>query len=478
VHSQARSRASVDIDVQAQADNRTSENTAVKRTDTPTVVNTPAKVKTQFKRDGTHKQSAHCSRLPELPTGLSEWSPDFLRNAQLDDPDICPVIQWLEANYVPTWEEVKGHSPFIRALFRQMDSLTFVNGVLCRVFVELQGKPLYYQVVLATSLRNQFLAAVHCDAAAHFKWGRCKELVQMRAYWYNWQRDLKLFIKCCDKCEGFFRGTPKHQAKLRPTKVGAIGEQYACDLMGPYPPSNGYTFIFTGLDLFSKLLIVAPLRNKESVSVARCIVEKIFLVHGLGLEIRSDRGGEFLAEIAQELWHILGIHHVKTSAMTPNSNGSVERVHRSMHSMLAKCVAENQRDWSYYLQYITFCYNTTPQKSTNFSPFFLTYGRDPFWRIDLCMDNVEREQTTVSEFARQNVERMEYAQRLTREHLGTAMAAQSKWFNRDVRAKEFKINSKVRVHDPRQHQGRTPKWQLSYRNTATVLRKINDAPIL
>ena len=45
--------------------------------------------------------------------------------------------------------------------------------------------------------------------------------------------------------------------------------------------------------------------------------------------------------------------------------------------MLSKCVEKHGRDWDDHLPYLLFAYRVAVQESTQESPFFLLYGRDP-----------------------------------------------------------------------------------------------------
>ena len=45
--------------------------------------------------------------------------------------------------------------------------------------------------------------------------------------------------------------------------------------------------------------------------------------------------------------------------------------------MLGKTVEKNGTDWDQRLPYVLFAYKSSLQLSTNESPFFLLYGRDP-----------------------------------------------------------------------------------------------------
>jgi len=86
-----------------------------------------------------------------------------------------------------------------------------------------------------------------------------------------------LFIRCCTKCEGYHRGPPPRQANLNPMLIGGPGERWALGLQGPFPPSNGYKYLFTAICSFSKFGVCVPLRNKEASTVARALVDHVFL---------------------------------------------------------------------------------------------------------------------------------------------------------------------------------------------------------
>ena len=62
------------------------------------------------------------------------WTPDKLREMQLKDKDIGPAVMWVESCVRPPWTDVQGHSPMLRSLWQQYDSLTMIDGVLYRSF--------------------------------------------------------------------------------------------------------------------------------------------------------------------------------------------------------------------------------------------------------------------------------------------------------------------------------------------------------
>ena len=98
------------------------------------------------------------------------------------------------------------------------------------------------------------------------------------------------------------------------------------------------------------------------------------------------QGGEFWSEVMTQLAALLDIQPSKITSHRPNSNGVLERVHATLHSMYGKLVAKNQRNWCQLVSYVTYAYNTTLHGTTSFSPFFLMYMRIARTLIELLYD--------------------------------------------------------------------------------------------
>ena len=416
---------------------------------------------------------------PTIDTEWNSWTPTAIRDMQLRNDDTAIAITWLERNGRPNWTEVQMCSPILRALWQQFDSLLLIDGVLYRSFYNESAIVTHYQLVLPSEMKVSFLNLIHSDAAGHMKYAKCTQHVIRRAWWLNWKRDLKLFIKCCPKCEGFHRGQPPKQARLQHVNIaGAPGEAWGIDLIGPFPPSYGYTYMFTAICLFSKYGICVPIRNKEASTVARVIVDHIFLTHGPCFHILSDLGPEFQAELVAEIFKIFDVKRLKTSGYRPQTNGACEVWHRTLNSMFAKVVREDQKDWANWVRYVTYCYNATEHSATGFPPFFIFTGRMPLWSIDLALPQVRNNACSVPEFATETTQRLERVSSLVRQHLRKAAEGASRWYDRRSNPKCFDPGDLVRVYYPRRYRNRTSKWQLYFSTEGRVVKKFNDATYL
>ena len=72
----------------------------------------------------------------------------------------------------------------------------------------------------------------------------------------------------------------------------------------------------------------------------------------------------------QEVCKLLHIDKTRTTAYHPQSDGLVERLNRTLLSMLAATVHEHPGDWDKKLRLVCMAYNTSVHQSTGFSPFF------------------------------------------------------------------------------------------------------------
>ena len=405
------------------------------------------------------------------------WTDDSMRKAQLTDPNIGPAMAWVETKTRPPWSAVDSQSPMLRALWRQYESLTIENGILYRNFYNTSGEVMHKQFILPHEFRVPFLELIHNDVAGHLKLAKCIPHVMRRSWWYGWKTDLNVFIRCCTKCESFCRQKPPRQVNLHPTHSGAPGEKVAIDLQGPFPASNGYKYVLTIICMFSKFAVCVPLRNKEAHTVAKAMVDHYFIKFGLCQVLLSDLGLEFENEVMAALTQSLGITKIRCTSYRPQSNAICEVLHRVLNTMFAKCVRNDQKDWSEWLQYITFCYNSAEHSSTGFPPFYIFFGRMPIWTIDLSLPKVE-EGKSVPEYVADVTWKLQKANEVVRTNLSTAWHASSKWYNRKVKPKSFAEGDIVRVYYPRKIAGRCPKWQSFCSTEAVVTKRVNDATYL
>ena len=84
----------------------------------------------------------------------------------------------------------------------------------------------------------------------------------------------------------------------------------------------------------------------------------------------------------KDVLETLNIDHVLTSVYHPQSNAKVERFHRTLHDVLAKRLADDQRTWDVHPSQAVAAIRFNVSESSKYSPFYLLYNRDVVLPVD------------------------------------------------------------------------------------------------
>jgi transposase InsO family protein len=160
----------------------------------------------------------------------------------------------------------------------------------------------------------------------------------------------------------------KHKpTSIRPIHSNAANNIWQIDLIDfTQIPNNGYKYILTGIDVYSRYIVLfEPLRAKTVNNVKQAL-EKVFEKYGKPKLIQSDNGKEF--RIA--LWlRSLGIKHFLSSIYTPQQNGIIERSNGTVKTILKKVLFLNGNNvWLRYTESIQNTYNNTYQRIIKNTP--------------------------------------------------------------------------------------------------------------
>ncbi|XP_044180984.1 uncharacterized protein LOC122962133 [Acropora millepora] len=140
-----------------------------------------------------------------------------------------------------------------------------------------------------------------------------------------------------------------------------------------------YKYVLSIIDVFSRYHWLVPLQTKKSSHLA-CELFRIYIEHGAPRVIQHDQGREFGGAVAA-LCKMLSIKDVKGRPYHPQSQGKVERAHRSfkkkiMHDFLV--MGKAGVNWIQSLPDFARSLNLDPKEELSWkSPFEIYYGRKP-----------------------------------------------------------------------------------------------------
>jgi len=398
----------------------------------------------------------------------SPWSAEALSEATAKDKDLTLVRSWMqEGGSRPLWQEVLRQSPTVKVLWTVFDDLKLKDDVLYKAEFNIHGLVDKWKLIVPYSLREDFIKIAHEGmTGGHLSIPRTVIQVKNRAFWVGIAKDVKSIVQQCQPCACYHRGKAPRQGNLQPMAVGAVFERISLDITGPHPKSSsGKCYILTVLDQFTKWAEAFPIVNHTAPVVAKILAEQVFSRFGIPLQILTDQGKEFESVLLLELCKALQIDKLRTSSYRPQTNGAIERFHRTLNSMLAKTVSDSQRDWDLCLPMVLAAYRASPHSSTGYSPNFLMFGRENLAPLDLIYGFPAEEieiQDSYDSFVWQHQQRSREAYQNAREHLQVVAERSKKEYDMKVKLIGFKEGDWVFYYCPRRVQGKSPKWQRWY----------------
>uniref|UniRef100_A0AAQ4R7G5 Integrase catalytic domain-containing protein n=1 Tax=Gasterosteus aculeatus aculeatus TaxID=481459 RepID=A0AAQ4R7G5_GASAC len=169
------------------------------------------------------------------------------------------------------------------------------------------------------------------------------------------------------------------RASLRPLpSMDLPFERLGMHLIGPFHRSaRGYCFVLVLVDYATRYPEAVPLRSFSAKSVAQALFHVISRV-GIPKEILTDMGTSFMSRTLRELYKLLGVKSVRTSVYHPQTDGLVERLNKTLKSMIRKFIHGDERNWDKWLDPLLFAVREVPQASTDPK----VHGSDPapVWR--------------------------------------------------------------------------------------------------
>ncbi|XP_061554247.1 uncharacterized protein LOC133413642 isoform X3 [Phycodurus eques] len=106
-------------------------------------------------------------------------------------------------------------------------------------------------------------------------------------------------------------------------------------------------------------------------------LKHVFRLHGIPIDIVSDRGPQFSSQVWKEFCKAVAAAASLSSGYHSQTNGQTERANQSLESALRCFAARNPSSWSSFVPWIEYAHNSLTSSAIGMSPFMACYGFQP-----------------------------------------------------------------------------------------------------
>lgn len=213
-----------------------------------------------------------------------------------------------------------------------------------------------------------------------------RKLIAARYFWPNMNKDANSWAKECVACQKskVQRHTKTPFERIIPPN--SRFEHLHLDIVGPMPPSEGYSYVLTLVDRFSRWPEAYPIKDISAATVAKTLFREYIPRFGVPARISTDRGTQFESRMFNDLMKFLGSQRIRTTSYHPQANGMVERFHRTFKAaIMARC----KQRWTEELPIILLGIRTAVKEELGCSAAEMLYGQTLHVPGELFVDTPE-----------------------------------------------------------------------------------------
>lgn len=296
------------------------------------------------------------------------WTIEELKHQQNEDPLYGPLCRYLR-------KESKQLPDELSREISQYALLPDLNGILYKMYILPSGR-VQECVVIPSKMAQTAIAMCHCSpTSGHLGVKATVHRIKQHFYVRKVYAKVKEFIRQCHICNC----SKSHNIPVPPAgrwpNVRKKGDRVHMDLIGPLPPSEGYRYILTIVDAYSRFTWAYALIDKTADSVAAGL-KKFVNTFSNPRVIISDNGTEFVNNALSRMFKMQGVTHRTITAYHPAANGLVESKNKMIIQILRALCFSNPDSWACMLETAVSALNTAYNRSIGDTPYFVMYGQD------------------------------------------------------------------------------------------------------
>lgn len=368
-------------------------------------------------------------------------------------------------NYVNS-RQVPNDPSFARTIVAESYNYTIEDGILHHFYSKRNKKipaeeRLVKQIAIPRQLRDDLLKSYHdCIAGGgHQGFERTYEAVRSKYYWPTMYNDICQYVKTCEICQQSKRAFNSRPPPLKPIPVDDVFSRWHMDILSGLPTTKDkYKHVLLLVDSYSKYCEAFPLRTQEATEVASVLFREIICRYGAPRVLVSDRGRNFMSNLIKALAELFEIKRTYTSAYHPMTNGLVESKNSYILQALRAYCNGDQCDWPDLLPGILMAYRSTPaSQSTEYSPFFMLYGREMRLPVDTVLQPKDHLPQDYKIHLGRMLQNLETCRKLAKENIERAQQKYKHQYDKRAKPTTFRTAQRVWLYCTKVPTGRAPK---------------------
>lgn len=198
-----------------------------------------------------------------------------------------------------------------------------------------------------------------------------RKQINTKYFWPSMNNEVAVWTRACIGCQR----AKVHRHVITPLSAFPPSQRFEhihIDIVGPLRLSNEYRYCVTIIDRCTKWPEAIPVQDITAEVVAKALYDNWIARFGCPLRISTDQGRQFESQLFNVLIKKLGISRIRTTAFHPQSNGKIERWHRTMKAALM--ARGTTTTWVDELPTVLLGLRTALRDDNNLSPALMTYG--------------------------------------------------------------------------------------------------------
>jgi hypothetical protein len=301
--------------------------------------------------------------LTELPIPITKplqftsISPQDFAKLQKADTHLFPIIDYILYDNLPTNKSLAANiwlaNPSMicdeqeilyRKLPRSTDSLG-LDGTMVLMVPE--------------AIQNDLIVKVH-EHHAHIGITKTHSLMKDTYDFHSGMYNrVKNVVTACHQCQKLHQNRFHHRSVPRPIApqwppLSSI--QY--DLLGLLP-DHEFKYVMACVCRLTRYTVLIALRKRDAISVAEALYTRIVLKYTHINSMQSDNAKEFVSQMINRLWALMGIRPIHSSTYRPQSQGVTENINFKIAEIIRTLQKNEEEGWVHLLPYVEFIINNT-----------------------------------------------------------------------------------------------------------------------